>query len=442
MRTIHLLYGKDGMEVRVPEAAEVLVGQDIPAVARPDEAVAEALAKPIGSPPLAELVGAKRPKTVAITISDITRPVPNKEFLPAMLKVLNDCGIADRQIVIIIGTGMHRPSTAAEREILVGRQIERRIEVIDHRAAEADTLVRVSDGSRDLTAGDPPVSVCRRFAEADLRIVTGYIEAHFMAGFSGGRKGVCPALVDLETVQRFHGFQTLAHPRADTGVLEGNPCHEIALKVARTVGVDFLFNVAITKDRRIAGIYCGELVEAHLAGCRQVAEWTTAGIPGPYDLVITNGGGFPLDQTFYQTVKGMCTALPALGEHTTLLQVSHCGERLGSQTFTDLMMKWDGDWRGFLAHIEAHRDRTELDQWEFQMQAKVLAVIGAEKLWFVSDGIPARVQMHIGVNPILGEGSAQQRAQRAVDQYVADHPGARVAVIPEGPYTMLRVRGG
>jgi len=432
MKTVHLLYGKDGMELSVPDSAEVLAGQDIPAVERPDEAVAAALARPIGSPALAELVARKRPRTVAITISDITRPVPNQEFLPAMLKVLNDCGVADSQIVIIIGTGMHRPSTPAEREILVGDDIQRRIEVIDHRATEPDTLVRVAE--------DPPVSVCRRFAEADLRIVTGYIEAHFMAGFSGGRKGVCPALVDLETVQRFHGFETLGHPKADNGVLDGNPCHEIALKVARAVGVDFLFNVAITKDRRIAGIYCGDLVEAHLAGCRQVAQWTTADIPGAYDLVITNGGGFPLDQTFYQTVKGMCTALPALGEQTTLLQVSHCGEKLGSETFAELMMKWADDWRGFLAHIEAHKDRTELDQWELQMQAKVLAVIGPEKLWFVSDGIAARVQMHIGVNPILGEGGAGTRAQRAIDAYVADHPDARIAVIPEGPYTMLRVK--
>jgi len=432
MKTIPLLYGKDGMELRVPDSAEVLVNRDIPAVAEPDRAVAEALAKPIDGPPLAELVAKKQPKTVAITISDITRPVPNRQFLPAMLKVLNDGGVADSQIVIIIGTGMHRPSTAAERELLVGKDIEARVEVIDHRADDPSTLVKVSD--------DPPVSVCRRFAAADLRIVTGYIEAHFMAGFSGGRKGVCPALVDLQTVQRFHGYETLSHPKADTGVLEGNPCHEIALKVAQKVGVDFLFNVAITKDRRIAGIYCGDLVAAHLAGCKQVAEWTTAEIDGPYDLVVTNGGGFPLDQSFYQTVKGMCTALPALGPDSTLLQVSHCGEKLGSPAFTDLMMTWADDWRGFVEHIRANAGQTELDQWELQMQARVLEVIGPEKLWFVSDGIPARVQMHIAVNPILGEGNAEQRAQRALDQYLADHPAARIAVIPEGPYTMLRLR--
>jgi len=434
MKKIHLLYGRDGMELSVPDSAEVLTGQHVPAVADAAAAVEAALAKPIGAASLAEMVAAKQPRTVAITISDITRPVPNRQFLPAMLKALNACGVADGQIVIIIGTGMHRPSTPAEKQALVGTDIIGRVEVIDHRADDPATLVRVSD--------EPPVSVCKRFALADLRIVTGYIEAHFMAGFSGGRKGVCPALVDLQTVQRFHGYQTLSNPLADTGVLEGNPCHEIALAVARKVGVDLLFNVAITGDRRIAGIYCGDLEQAHEAGCKQVAEWTTAEIDGPYDLVITNGGGYPLDQTFYQTVKGMCTALPALGAGSTMLQVSHCGEQLGSQTFTELMMKWDGDWRGFLAHISANKDRTELDQWGFQMQARVLAVIGPEKLWFVSDGIPARVQMHIGVNPLLGPGPAASRAQQAIDKYVATHPAARIAVIPDGPYTMLRVRGG
>ena len=156
--------------------------------------------------------------------------------------------------------------------------------------------------------------------------------------------------------------------------------------------------------------------------------------------MITNGGGYPLDQTFYQTVKGMCTALPALHAGSTMLQVSACGEKLGSQAFTDLMMKWADRWQEFLRHIEAHRDRTDLDQWELQMQAKVLRVIGPEKLWFVSDGISQRVQMHIAVNPVLGRGGAAERAQRAVDDYMAAHPDARVCAIPEGPYTMLRVR--
>jgi nickel-dependent lactate racemase len=356
--------------------------------------------------------------------------VPNRQFLPAILRLLNDAGVDDSRIVIIIGTGMHRASSEQERELLVGRDILGRVEVIDHRADDVETLVKVSD--------EPPVRVCRQFAEVDFRIVTGFIEPHFMAGFSGGRKGVCPALVDLQTIQRFHGYETLSSPNADNGILEGNPCHESALSVARAVGVDFLFNVAITRDRRIAGIYCGDLEEAHLAGCEQVGRWTTAHIDEPFDLVITSGGGYPLDLNFYQTVKGMCGALPVLAEHSTLLQVSHCGEQLGSRAYTELMLSYDNDWRRFLTDIAANRDETRLDQWELQMQARVLARIGEEKLWFVSDGIPTEIQQHIAVKPILGSGDAQARAQRAIDKYLDTNPDAGIAVIPEGPYTMLR----
>ena len=430
MKTVELLYGSEGMALQVPDSADVLTGEKIPPVSDPDKAVVEALAGPIGAAPLKELIAERRPGTVAITVSDITRPVPNREFLPAMLRVLNKAGVSDSQIVIIIGTGMHRPSTPVEREIILGIEALQRVEVVDHRADDPATLVKVSD--------NPPISVCRRFVEADFRIVTGFIEAHVIAGFSGGRKGVCPALVDLETVQRFHGFETLADPRPETGVMEGNPCHQIALRVAQIVGVDFLFNVAATGDRRIAGVYCGDLILAHEAGCRQVAVWTTAWIDGPYDLVVTNGGGYPLDQTFYQSIKGMCGCLSALGPDSTLLQVCHCGEGVGSENFHRLMVGWNNDWRGFLEHIEANRDVTEMEQWNFQAQCRALSQIGLDKLWFVTDGIPPDTQRRISVHPVLGNGNAHTRAQRAIDEFLAANGHARVAVIPDGPYTMVR----
>jgi hypothetical protein len=220
--------------------------------------------------------------------------------------------------------------------------------------------------------------------------------------------------------------------------------------------------VAITRDRQIAGVYAGHLEKAHEAGCRQVAQWTTASIDSPYDLVITSGGGWPLDATFYQTAKGICGALPALkagsrgsfqtvaragkppvvpqkgGFETasTLLVVSECCEQLGSRAFTNLMLAHASDWRRFLSEIAAS-EGTRLDQWELQMQCRVLERIGVEHLLLVSDGIPAGMQHRIGVTPVVGEGDARQRAQRAIDTFLAEQPGGRVAVIPDGPYTML-----
>ena len=419
------------MELNVPPSTEVLQAQDVPAITScNDEAIQKALDSPIGSPSLKKLLQLKKPSTVAITISDITRPVPNKIFIPHLLKVLNTSGVKDSQIVIIIGTGMHRPSTPVEREFLLGTEILKRIEVIDHTSDRLETLTKVSD--------DPAVSLCSRFSNADFKIVTGLIEPHFMAGFSGGRKGICPALVDLKTIEIFHGYKTLANPNAQNGLLKDNPCHEISLKIAKTVNVDFLFNVSITKRREIAGIYCGDLEKAHLAGCEEVAKWITVDIDKTYDLVITNGGGYPLDQTFYQTVKGMCIAMPALNESSTLLIISHCSEQLGSNAYRDLMLKYNNDWRKFLDDISSNPDETLLDQWEFQVQTRVLDLIGIENLWFVSDGIAAEIQKKISVHPILGPGNAQQRTQQAIDKYVKENPNAQIAIIPQGPYTMLR----
>lgn len=431
-KTIRMRFARDGMELRVPASTAVLEGKPIPALPDPIGAVRDAMASPLGSPPLGKLVRRRRPRTVVITISDITRPVPNQVTLPAILAELNAAGVRDGQVTILIATGMHRPSTPAERLEMIGAEVLRRCEVIDHVADAAATLTRVSD--------DPPVSVTRLFVEADFRIVTGLIEPHFMAGYSGGRKGVCPGLVDLSTIQRFHGYRTLAHPLATTGVLDGNPCHEESLRVARLVGVEFLVNVAITHDRRLAGVYCGDMVEAHLAGVRDVAEWTTAVVDEPFDLIVTNGGGYPLDQSFYQTVKGMVCALPAAHEGSTILLASACNEGIGSPECTATIMRWGNDWRGFLRHI-ADPDNFVKDQWQLQTQTRVLEKIGVDRLCFFCDALPADVQARLGVNPILGPGNAAQRMQRAIDAYIANHPHARIAIIPEGPYTQLQPAG-
>lgn len=429
MREVEVLYGREGATLRLPGDVHLLLGRDPPPLADPGSAVRSALSRPIGSPSLAALVEARRPARVAITISDITRPVPNREFLPALLGVLNGAGVPDHAVTVIIGTGMHRPSTASERESLLGRELLGRLAVVDHRASDPAALVEVSV--------DPPVRVNRQFVEADFRIATGYIEPHFMAGFSGGRKGVCPALTDLCTIERFHSHETLAHPQARSGVLQGNPCHEISLGLARRVGVDFLFNVALTRERCLAGIYCGELEQAHVTGCREVSQWTTAHPDGTYDLVVTSGGGYPLDLTFYQSVKGQVEALPALGGHSTLLQLTRCEEGLGSPAYAELLMRWGRRWREFLDHLACNPTVTELDQWELQMQCRVLARIGAERLWLASDGLTPQIQRRIAVTRVPGQGDAATRAQRSVDRFLAEHPRARVAAIPDGPYTML-----
>ena len=428
-KMVNMLYGRQGLTLSVPAHTTVLESEAIPTLPDPEDAIRRALETPIANPPVAELLKQKRPATVAITISDITRPVPNQVMVSALLEVINAAGIGDQHVFIIIGTGMHRPSTPAEREEMLGKSLLRRCEVIDHRADDASGLTRVSES--------PPVSVNRRFVEAEFRIVTGLIEPHFMAGYSGGRKGVCPALADAATVQRFHSYPTMAHAGSTNGVLEGNPCHAESLRVAKLVGVDFLANVAIDRQRRPAAFFCGDMEKAHLAGAAQVGKWTGVKVDEPFDLIITNGGGYPLDQTFYQTVKGMVTPLPAMHEQTTVLIVSHCGEGVGSDQYNQTMMSWGSDWHGFLEHI-ASNDQVVKDQWQYQMHTRTLAKIGVDRLRFVTDGLSADLQPRLAVNPILGGSASEQRCQQFIDRFNADQPTARIAAIPEGPYTLVQ----
>ncbi|MEM1026657.1 MAG: nickel-dependent lactate racemase [Planctomycetota bacterium] len=425
---VQLLYGKGTINLNLPHDAVRLDTPDIPALSDARRATLDALQNPVGSAPLRQIALEKKPETVVITISDITRPVPNEVLVTAILEELHAAGVSDAQCTVLIATGMHRPSTPEERQIMLGDALLQRIRVVDHEADDLSSVVRVSDS--------PPVGVNRLFVEADLKIVTGLIEPHFMAGFSGGRKGICPGLVDLDAVQRFHGFGVMGDPNSVEGRLDGNPCHEEAMRVAQLVGCDFLVNCAITHDRRPAGIYAGDMVEAHLAGCAQVADWNTARIDEPADLVVTNAGGFPLDTSFYQTVKGMVTALPAIAEGGELL-IATAMHEVGSPEYTELMHRYDGDWRRFLADIEA-TDQTAKDQWEFQMQTRVLERVGIDGLHVVGDGMITQEQAKLCVSPVAGTGSVQARLQRFVDDYAERNPAARVAVIPQGPYTMVR----
>lgn len=441
---VRMRYGRRGMTLRVPASADILEPAS-PPPPLPDarRSIEAALDSPIGSQPfnalIARLLACRTRPRVAITISDITRPVPNRVFLPPMLDRLNRLGIVDEQVVIIVGTGLHRRSTPQEHAELVGPQVlARNIRIIDHDAHDPSTLKALEKLSGDDLAQSPTVRVCREFAEADFRIVTGFIEPHFMAGFSGGRKGVCPALVDLATVQAFHGYQTLAHNNAVAGRLDGNPCHDIALSIARRVGVDFLLNVALTPAKEVAAVYAGDLEAAHDAGCRDVARWTQVSVTQRYDLVITSGGGYPLDLTYYQTVKGMVAALPAIGPHSTLLVVSQCDEGLGSPAFTDLVLRYGRKWQNFLADASRPGSRVEHDQWQFQMQARVLERVGVERLLLAVDGIAADHRDRLAVTIPGGHGTpAADSAQATIDQFLARNSAARVAVIPDGPYTLL-----
>ena len=440
MRRTEILYGRGTLTVEHDETWDVLRPGHTEAVPDPTAAIADALDQPIGAPALSQIAREKVGGRVVIVISDITRPVPNRVILPPILTVLAQAGHPPDAVTILIATGMHRPSTPEERIELVGPDIVERYRIIDHHADRQDELV-VLDSP---TASGTTVWIDREYAEADLKIVTGFIEPHFMAGYSGGRKAVCPGLVNLETIQKFHSPAFLEDPRADSGVLDGNPCHVEALEVARRVGIDFLVNVTVTTDQEITGVFAGHFEQAHLAGAEAVAEAMGIPVEKEYDVVVTCGGGYPLDTTFYQAVKGMVLATPFVRQGGTMVIASSCTQGIGSDVYLETMRRYaDGQWRQFIEDIKAS-DRVEKDQWEYEMQCRVLRKVGVDGLIFVTDGVDAATLADCSVTPApgCGEAPAQQILDDLLASLDAKHPNAARAVIPTGPYILPRVPAG
>lgn len=427
-------YHKSRIPIVVPDDAEVLRAPQVPALPNAEQAVEDALQRPIHSEPLAALLEAKRPRSVVITISDITRPVPNRLILPPILRTLHGAGISTDRVTILVATGMHRPSTPEEKLELVGEEIASRYEIVDHRSEVMDELIELPKPSIFGTR----VFINRRYMEADFRIVTGFIEPHFMAGFSGGRKGVCPGLANVATVQKFHGFAFLDSPNATNYVLDGNPLHEEATSVAEMTGIDFLVNVGLNEDKKIAGVFAGDWKRAFLHGTEKVKSWTSARASRTADLVVACAGGYPLDKTLYQTGKGMCSTLPILEPSGKALIVSACSEGLGSPSFTKIMREWGEDWRGFLEWIRT-KETTDHDQWGFQMHTKLLQKTGVEGLFFACGGISPADQARMSLTPIYfpnGEDPDLEELRLSIQRRIDEAWNDRISVIPDGPYTV------
>jgi nickel-dependent lactate racemase len=245
-------------------------------------------------------------------------------------------------------------------------------------------------------------------------------------------------LVNVETVQKFHGFEFLDSPLATNFSLEGNPLHEEAMDVAGMVGIDFLVNVALNEDKKMAAVFAGDWIEAWRAGTEVVKDWTGARADRMFDVVVDCAGGYPLDRTLYQTGKGMCSALPIVRDGGIVICASECSEGLGSPSFSNIMRTWGDDWEGYLEYLQ-RSDSTIHDQWGFQMHIKVLQRVGdASRLRFLCGGIPYEELRRMSVHPIpIQDGDLSSSLQKEIDRYA----GMSMAVIPDGPYTVA-VYGG
>jgi len=420
--------GRDEIVLRIPDNAELYVSA-YPVTTKPAVGlILEAIRTPIGTPPLLTALAARRPGDVVVVVSDFTRPIPYGDFLAPLLAEIASSGIPRSEILVLVATGMHRPSTVAERREMFGEEVVERYRIEDHRAEDNIGLAAVAGRS----ASGATIRLNRRFVEAGFRIVTGLVEPHFMAGFSGGRKAVCPGLSSLETVRNFHGAEFLADPKATNAILSGNPLHEESLSVARAAGVDFCLNVVLDKTRRLVRAYAGALEPAHEAACAFVRTCAVWPVRRPADIVLTGCGGYPLDATFYQCVKGFVSCLPAVREGGTIIAFGSCAEGVGSREYADLLKKYAGRFDDFLTDIKQPGVFTK-DQWELQMQARALKKVGQEGLHFVSDGLSAEILAGLTVTGHPAErGKLGPAVQAVLDEILSG--GGRLAVFPEGPY--------
>ncbi len=360
---VSLAYGKSGLDVTVPDNTDVLQATQLPGLASETDGLRHALRHPIQNPPLAAQVDSS--SRIVIVHTDITRATPNDRILPVLLQELLDAGVPPAQITLINALGTHRPQTAAELRTMLGDWVYSRFRCVQHDAFDDSLLVDLGT-----TSFGHPVRVHHLLVESDLRILTGFIEPHFFAGFSGGPKGVLPSLAGFESVLSNHSRAMIAHPRATWGNLEGNPIWQEMREVALKLPDTFLLNVTMNARKEITGVFAGDLIAAHDAGCRFVRDHSMVAVTTPYDLVIACNSGYPLDQNLYQSVKGMSAASQIVRQGGTIIMAAECADGIPDHGQYAALLRQGGSPAGVLAMLAAD-DFAAHDQWQVQIQAQI-----------------------------------------------------------------------
>lgn len=417
-----IAFGKTGLMLDLPEGPsyQILHAHTGAPVHDATRAIEAALAAPVGSLPLQELAKGKR--TAAISVCDITRPAPNHVTLPPLLASLHRAGLRAEDISICIATGLHRQASQAELDQILTPEIAARYPIVNHDAKQMDDHRFIGTTSRGT-----PVWIHRAFVDADLHITLGFIEQHLMLGFSGGRKLIAPGLAAFETIKAIHSPRFMREAQATEGSIDNNPLHAELLEVAKMVRHDFILDVTLTRERAISGIFAGDPVKAHAYGVASLRESSMEVLAEPVDAVITSAAGYPLDLTFYQTIKGITAAQHILKPGGKILVISECAEGMGSPEFARMTRAYPGA-QAFLEKIE--RAPVEVDQWQLE---KVALVALKHPILFHVPG--TRVEQ-------LGEFGARSYAtpEEAISALLDGlPPAARVAVLPEGPYAFVRV---
>ena len=411
---VRLDYGTTGLTVAVPDSAVVIAPHEAAPLADERAAFVEAVRHPIGSRPLRELVTAS--DTVAIVIADITRPSPSERLVPWLLDELSF--VPRDQFVVINGTGSHRANTEAELRRMVGDEVFETVRVINHNGFDPATLThlgRTSYGGEIWLNSD--------YCAASVRIATGFVEPHFFAGFSGGPKAIVPGVAGMQTIMHLHNAEMIGHPRSTWGVLDGNPVQGEIREGVAMCPPHFNVNVTVDAQRRITGMFVGDLLESHLAGCRFVAETATRPVAGPFDVVVTTNSGYPLDQNLYQTVKGMSAAARIVRDGGAILAVSECADGLPEHGNFKELLQMRASPQALLEMIEAP-GFSIYDQWQVQSQALVQRKADV----YLYSSLAPEVARAALLTPVSDVAAALGDLRARY--------GERIAVLPRGPMTV------
>ena len=418
---VELAYGTTGLTVELPSDRTTIIEPDYPQpLPYPRAAILDALRNPIDSPPLRSIAG--KGQAVAISVCDVTRPVPTSEILPVLLEELTE--VPNEKISILVATGTHRANSGDELERMLGAEVVRDYPVICHNAFDPDTLVQAAPPIDGV-----PVLLNRRWVDADLRITLGLVEPHFFAGFSGGPKMVAPGLAGVDTIMKLHSAPLIRHPNATWAVTEGNPVHDAIRQIARDTEVSFGIDVTVDDRHRITSVHAGELFAEHADACQFARGVTMRPTPEPFDVVITTNSGFPLDLNLYQAVKGLSAAAQVVKPGGSIICAAECRDGIPEHgDYKSLLTSRDSP--GDLLSMVEEPGFSRQDQWQVQIQAQIQL---KANVYLKSDYLTPDQIESAHIQPVS---DLQSTLDEIIDSY---GPEATVCVLPQGPQTIAYV---
>jgi nickel-dependent lactate racemase len=417
-KKIRLAYGKKGMQIELNNAynLQIVEPEFVDALPDPVSALQEALRSPIGQKPIKEVV--KPGDKVGIIFSDITRPTPNSTILPAILDEIKDLPPDD--IILFNSLGTHRENTADELRQMIGDNLYDRYRIIQNNAFDRNTQIMFGKTSRGQN-----IYLNRELMDCDIKILTGFIEPHFFAGFSGGGKALMPGMAHVESIRTNHSIRNLENPLARWGYTKGNPLWEDVMEAAELAPPLFLLNVTLNRDKEITGVFAGDLREAHQKGCAFARETAMMGLEEPFDIVITSNSGYPLDLNVYQAVKGMSAAERIIREGGTIIMAAECWDGIPEGSDYETILASVSSVDELMDFIKKH-ERELKDTWQVYFQAMIQ--------------MKADVYLHSQLDTKTVEGTHFKPVEDLdglITSLVGKYgPGARVCVLPEGPHTI------